>query len=485
MNPVKESSMDRIISSIVEELRIANERRKGTLVGYSIHGNDPTPFRLSRQQLRGHSVLCGPAGSGKTALMGHLANAAIQADDALVVIDLDGDLAPDLVAQVPLDRARDVCWIDFDDEAHIPGFNLVDVSQGENCGSIVKSFMLTAPRLWGRYWNRDVAKALQIAVSTLVAANRALVRQKQPQFTLFDVERLFQLPTFCRRLLRDFITDEVLIEWWNNYLELQSLSFVSEWMAAIMVPLHRLVTTRCTRNILGQSTSTFNLRERLQPRRITVFNLRSMTRATLTTDLRRWLAALVTDRVNLTILTRQRVAPKSHAPGIVVVVNGNLAIPRMDEPVFLKNIHTRGTSYILSGWYMDKGVPEDYGMPQAAVANATNLFIFWGASPSEDVVSAELGDAVLRQDIANLPVHTCYVRAYAIDGDMSVTPILTLDPFKGDIQAVKKILGCIELCGCSPVVIESEQDRFRLKWYERELAALRSNDDIGMEIVNP
>ncbi len=444
------------------------ELQKETLVGYSIRDGERSPFRLSREQLRGHSVLFGCEGTGKTTLMAHLANAAIKNGDALVVIDLDGDLAPDLLTQVPLHRAKDVCWIDFNDTARVPGFNVLDVSHAEDPDLIVTNFLHTARGLWSKYWNRDVEDALRLAVRTLLAANRVLVRRNGPQFTLFDIQHLFNFPTFCHRLLERFVTDPALTEWWNNYLEWQSVSFLSEWMAAVLGPLHRLVTEPRIRNILGQSTTTLDLRERLEPGRITFFNVGG---TALAADIRRWLAALVADRINLTILARERVAPQCHQRNVVVAVNGALSIPRMDEAVFLKNLQARGASYIVSSWTTRYAEPSGHGLPQAAFANATNLFIFRTRELNAEILSAELGEDVSLRDIEELPNQACYVRTHARNSNILIAPILTGAPLKSDMQMAKKILGGVQPCGRNPAEVKAEWERFNRAWYAREWAA--------------
>lgn len=425
------------------------------------------PIWLSWEQLRGHSVIVGNEGTGKTALMGYLAHGAIQHRAAVVVIDLDGDLAPGLLAQVPSRRAKDVCWIDFNDTARVPGFNLLDVSHGEASNLIVTNLVRTARGLWGEYWKPDVEDALKVAVRTLLAANRALVPIQEPQFTLLDVARLFEYPDFCRRLLRSYVTDPDVIEWWNAYLE-RPREWVIFDFAAVLTPLHRLTDHPHMPNILGQSNSTFDLRELLEPGRITLLNL---SRVALTSDLRYWLAALIADRINLTVLARDQITPEIQSPAVVIAVNGTLPIPCLNDLAFLADLHERGVSYILSNW--SATYPEDPGpaLPEAMLAKATNLFVFRTRGYDEDVLSGDLG--VPPQDIVNLPNHVCYVRTHKGNRNVLVKRVATLPPLASDTQSVRRILDRVKPYGRRAADVKAERERFTRIWYGREMAALR------------
>ncbi len=94
-----------------------DDDKRGTLIGFDERHE---PVFLSESALPGHILLLGEARTGKTTVLAHLATWAMRKDSALVILDVDGDLLPILIGQVPVDRERDVHWIDFGNPDSVP-----------------------------------------------------------------------------------------------------------------------------------------------------------------------------------------------------------------------------------------------------------------------------------------------------------------------------------------------------------------------------
>jgi len=441
---------------------------KDATVGFVVRGNKQSPFRLSPDQLRGHSVLVGRAGTGKTTLSGHLAYAAMQNGAALVVIDMEGDLVPHLLAHIPRKRAEDVCLIDLSNESHIPGWNLLDVSHGDDADFIFANLARTAAGLWGKYWNPHAAEALSAAVRIFIAANRVLVERKEPQFTLLDVPALFESADFRRRILK-FLGASDLTRWGNGDLESLEVFADLDLMATLITPLHTLVADSAA-NVLGQSTSTVDPRAWLEPARVTLLNASGMA---LLPEMRRWLAALLADRVNLLVMERQATSGVLPTP-LVVAVNGNLQIPYLDDPEFLVELQRRGASYILPYDFVSRPETKGPGLPQALLENATNLFVFCPTGYDAQVLCDTLGECVSARDLVDLPYHACYVRSLTESQNILVERITAAPPLKTDRRAVERILSRVKSCARPVNDVRSERTPFIHKWYRDESAVRES-----------
>ena len=437
-------------------------------VGFVVRGKKRTAFRLSPTQLRGHSVLIGRAGTGKTTLSGHLANAAMQNGAALIVIDMEGDLVPNLIARIPRKRAEEVCLIDLSNESHVPGWNLLDVSHGDDADLIFANLARTAVGLWGKYWNPHAEKALGAAVRIFIAANRVLVQRGEPQFTLLDVPVLFESADFRRRILK-FLSAPDLTRWENGHLESLEVFDDLDLMATLITPLHTLVADSAA-DVLGQSTSTFNPRELLEPGHITLLNASGMA---LLPEMRRWLAALLADRVNLLVMDRQA-SSGIQATSLVVAVNGNLQIPYLDDPEFLAELQRAGASYILPYWFVRAPDTKGPGLPQALLEKARNLFIFHPTGCDAELLSAALGGSMSSRDFFDLPYHACYVQTHAENGGVLVQQITTARPPKTDQRAAERTLARIKSCARSATDVSIERQQFFHKWHRDELAVWES-----------
>ena len=469
------SSVNNDKESKVKSLLKKNDQRKvsapekETLIGNSVHDKRRTPFHLSIEQLRDHSLLLGDPGSGKMAMMRHLANAAIENGAALVVLDEEGDLAPDLLTHVPRPRGQDVTWIDLSDQSVSPGWNVLDVSQGDTPDLIVTNLVRTAPELWGDDWNVRAEDALRMGLQTLLTANRVLAQKNDAQFTLLDLPPLFELPHFRHRTLQSFVSNYDVLSWWSGYFEQLSPTTAIDLMTALLVPLRRLSFNPTARNILGQSNSTLKLREMVEPGRISLIDTSALA---MTPDLRHWLTTAMTERIIRIALARKQASPNNPEPPIVVAINGAIPMACVEGPDWLNYLRKYGVSLILSGWSLGYLKTLAQGLPQRLLANTANLFVFRTSYLDAEMIRGELGESISAQDMTRLPDYTCFVRTQARKAKPVVERIETFAPKQGDDPVRQEMLEQIKPYGRSVADVESERVSFMEKWYGRDQAML-------------
>ncbi|MBI5033384.1 MAG: type IV secretion system DNA-binding domain-containing protein [Chloroflexi bacterium] len=455
-------------------LKKKNERKasaapKGTLIGYASHENQPTPFRLSLEHLRGHSLMLGNLGVGKTTLMRHLVNVAIQSGAALIVLDEEGDLVPDVLTHVPRQRAQDVTWIDLSHPSIIPGWNVLDVSEGDTSDLIIAELMQTATELWGPYWSARTEDALRLGLVTLLSANRILAQKNEAQFTLLDLPPLFELPNFRHRTLQSFVSNLDVISWWSEYFERLSQSMVTDLMAALLIPLRQLSFNQTTRNLLGQSESTLKLGDLLKPGRITLIDTSGLA---MTPDLRHWLTTIMTGQITRMAGVKKHASPNTSEPSIIVALNGAIPTAYAEEPDWLSHLRKYGVSLILSSGSLDH-LKSDYpGLSQTLLANTANLFAFRTGYSDAEMLSIEFGKSISARDLMQLPDHICYARTCGRNVEPGMERIETLAPAQGDDQVRQELLEQIKPCGRNVAEVETERTSFMAKWYGRERALL-------------
>jgi hypothetical protein len=377
-------------------------------VDYSIDASKRVPLHLSPQHLRGHSLLLGALHTGKTTLMAQMAKVAMRCGAALVVIDEEGDLAPDLVRQIPRWRARDVTWINLNERIVNAGWNVLDMTQGDAPEIILENFLHTASELWDKYWNWETENAVRIGVLTLLTANRVLAMRNEKQFTLLDLPRLFEMSKFRHRILKSFVIDPTILGWWNAYDQQWEDYRFTDPAAALVVPLHRLSDRGTMRDFIGRSTSTMNWREMLQPRRISLINTNSYH---LTSDLRRWFNAILVDRVVRTSIALGKTQSDDLGLHCVVAINGNIPLPILKELGAWANLRNHGVGLILSSKSLEyEEARARPGIAHALVTNADNLFVFRTRYVDAEVVHSLLGELVSPYDLTQMPGCACYVR---------------------------------------------------------------------------
>lgn len=443
--------------------------QKDTLIGYASHGKRPTPFRLLLEQLRGHSLILGNLGVGKTTLMKHLANVVIRSGTALIVLDEEGDLVPDVLTQVPRQRIQDVTWVDLNHPDHVPGWNVLAVSEGDTSDQIIAGLMHAAPELWGHFWSARTEDALRIGLVTLLSANRILAQKNETQFTLLDLPPLFELPNFRHRVLQSFVSDLGVIGWWSGYFERLSPSMVTELMAALLISLRQVSFNQEMRNLLGQSASTLKLGDWLKPGRISLIDTSGLA---ILSNLRHWLMTLLMERITRMACAKQPASSGNSEPSIIVAINGAIPTACAEDLDWLSHLHKYGVSLILSSSSVAHMQIDHPGLAQILLANTENLFAFRTGHSDAEMISTEFGKSISARDLTQLPDYTCYVRTREHNAQPRMERVETLAPEKGDAQVRQEGLEPITPCGRNIADVERERMNFMEKWYGRERTLL-------------
>jgi hypothetical protein len=109
--------------------------RNGSVLGVSNYpGMTERPVAIrTRDRLR-HTWVVGPTGSGKSTLPGNLITQDMAAGDGYGVVDARGDLVPDILSRVPVNRRQDVIVIDPSETVRPVGFNILRIGQGDEQG---------------------------------------------------------------------------------------------------------------------------------------------------------------------------------------------------------------------------------------------------------------------------------------------------------------------------------------------------------------
>lgn len=372
--------------------------KRGALVGYDKRHE---PVYLPPSAMRGHTLLLGEAGTGKTTLLSHLAAWAMRKDSTLVVLDVDGDLLRNLMGQVPVDRVEDAHFIDFGSLDPVPGWNVLELGRGEEDHTIVASLVDTAESLCHDEWGPRVEDALRIAVWTLLSANKILARQNEPQFSVVDIPYLFHLPTFRHRLLNTHVSNPEIRNWWLNYFEAMDPAMQAMLQDSLLSLLSPVIVGKHAEHVLGQSRSTFDLPTLLKPGNMVFFNLWN---ASLDPKLGHWIAALLADRINKMALGDTRNFSKSErlAP-VTIAINGTQSIPLADCPGYMDMLRDRQVRYILTRRTLGNPKTRDAAESAAILASEPNLFVFRTSAADAEIIAKELNDGPVPSSLSIFP----------------------------------------------------------------------------------
>lgn len=220
-------------------------------------------FGIKAKDRSRHMYVIGKTGMGKSTLLENLAVQDIQRGEGLTFIDPHGSTAEKLLEYVPEERMNDVLYFaPFDLDFPI-SFNVLEKVDGDKRHLVVNGLMATFEKIWVDAWSARMAYILQ---------NTLLALLEYPDATLLGVNRMYTDKEYRKRVIEN-VTDPSVRSFWTEEFAKYTDRYMQEATPAIQNKIGQFSSTSLVRNIIGQSQSSFNLREIMDKRKIFIVNL--------------------------------------------------------------------------------------------------------------------------------------------------------------------------------------------------------------------
>lgn len=118
-------------------------------------------------------------------------------------------------------------------------------------------------RMFGESWGPRLEYILRYTILALL---------DRPETTMLDITRMLTDKKFRKETL-DYCTDTVVLQFWKIEFASWNDKFVAEAIAPVLNKVGAFTANPVIRNIIGQPTSTFNIREIMDEGKILVVNL--------------------------------------------------------------------------------------------------------------------------------------------------------------------------------------------------------------------
>jgi energy-coupling factor transporter ATP-binding protein EcfA2 len=318
-----------------------------------------------------HTMLLGPTGSGKSALLTHLLVADLHAGHGALLLDMKGDTATDLLERIPPKRLKDVVVLDPSISGPLPGLKAL---HADNPELVADLWVGVFRNLFADSWGVRSERYIRLGVQTLACLPGAVIT---------DLPRVFHDLAFRRRLL-SASGDQMLATAWASFDAL-SPGQQAEHLAAPLSKVQDVVGRRVVRDVLGQADPKLNLAQALQQRKIVVVRLAPGLIGQATAQL---LGALVIWEVYQAVLGRQRLPIATRRPfGIYVdepaVLN---ALPVPLDSLF-ELARGLGVGVTLAAQSLSQ-LPQ--AVRRAALTNAATIACFQAGADDASLVAREL-----------------------------------------------------------------------------------------------
>ena len=407
-------------------------------VGQAEYQGQAVTVSLPQEALVRNTLVVGKSGKGKSVLAAHLVRNLAGQGGGIVVVDPHSDLVRDVLAHVPASRRQDVVWLDLSDTAHPVGLNLLDTAQGrrrdKTTSDILRSFQL----IWADNWGPRMESMLRYALLALLEANEG--RRPEQQFTLLHVSPLLVDVDFRHRLLTAEVKDpETLRFFFQEYAAMDN-RFRHEVITPVLTKMGRFSSSQVARHIVGQARSTVRLPEVLAKGQILLVNTAA---GVVGDDVASLLGATILDLLDTSLRERGEKAlaeRRSTERQVTVVVDEFQTLLGVNYVGLLGGLRKFGANFVLltqSLSYLDKTQP---GLRQGVFSNVDSLVAFQTSADDAYVLEPEMGMAMERTDLVNLPDYTCYVRT--VQGGQRVPPfsMTVLPPLQNDTDLASEIV---------------------------------------------
>ncbi len=240
----------------------------GLLFGHNEFRGIQKEIRLSNEDRRRHTYILGQTGTGKSTLLENLALQDMLNGNGFAFIDPHGDSAEKLLAMVPKERAEDIVYFNPADTNYPLGLNLFEFTDAaqkdflvqETIGMLYKLYDpgktgIIGPRY--EHWYR----------------NAALTLMSDPNGSTFiEIPKVFTDTDYLKQKFK-YLRDPTVIDFWIKEMGQTSDYHKSEMLGWFVSKFGAFQNNEMMRNIIGQTRSSFNLREIMDKKKILIVNL--------------------------------------------------------------------------------------------------------------------------------------------------------------------------------------------------------------------
>jgi hypothetical protein len=255
------------------------------------------PFGLWRADRRHHCYVIGQTGTGKTTLLKNLIVQDIESGRGVGLIDPHGDLAEELLDNIPAWRTDHVVYFDPADRAFPVGLNLLRIAPREARHLAASGIVSALKSVWRDSWGPRLEYVLYASVSALLDCENA---------TILGVQRMLADARYRDWVVRQ-VKDPVVRSFWEREFAGYDRRFAAEVTAPIQNKVGQLLMSPPIRNVLGQVSTRVDPALMMDSGRIFIANL---SKGKLGEDKANLLGAVLVSQFQLAAMARASVTPE-------------------------------------------------------------------------------------------------------------------------------------------------------------------------------
>lgn len=242
---------------------MTNHNERITYFGETDSRGKKIKFGIKTEDRSKHTYVIGKTGMGKSTLLENMAIQDIQNGEGLAFLDPHGSTAEKLLEYIPQERVQDVLYFAPFDLEHPISFNVMENVTADKRHLVANGLMSVFEKIWEDAWSARMAYILN---------NTILALLEYPDATLLGINRVMSDKDYRKKVV-DNVQDPSVKSFWINEYAKYNDRFAVEATAAIQNKVGQFASNALMRNIIGQSKSSFDLREMMDTKKILIINL--------------------------------------------------------------------------------------------------------------------------------------------------------------------------------------------------------------------
>lgn len=393
------------------------------LFGQTFYRNQLRRFGIKTDDRRRHMYVIGKTGMGKTTVMENMVLNDIYKGHGVGIVDPHGDFAEKIIDFIPPHRINDVVYFNPGDVDNPIGFNVLEVTTEEQKHLIAAGLMGIFKKIWPDVWSSRMEYILN---------NTVLALLDYPGSTLLGINRLLSDKDFRKKVVSQ-LTDPVIKSFWQNEFASYNDRYAQEAVAPIQNKIGQFLSASVIRNMVAQVTSTINIREIMDSRKILIMNL---SKGRIGEDNSRLLGGMLITKIQLAAMERVD-TPEADRKDFFLYVDEfqNFATPSF------ANILSEARKYRLSLIMAHQYVLQlDEVVSAAVFGNVGTIMAFRVGGGDAEALAKEFAPVFMEEDIVNLAKYHIILKLM-IDGVASQPfSAMTMPPIGSPTGSREKVI---------------------------------------------
>lgn len=344
-----------------------------------------------------HMYIIGRTGMGKTQLLLSLALQDILSGKGLAFIDPHGDAAEELLNLVPPERAKDVIYWDVSDTERPFGMNMLEYTDENNKHLVTEQIIGMLYKLYDPNHTGIIGPRLEHAVRNIM-----LTVMSVPGGSLVEVLRALQDINYVREIL-PLVQDPLVRRYWTDQIEKTDDFHKAETLDYFVSKFSKFVVNVMLRNIIGQSYSTFNVREIMDTGKIFIVNL---SKGRLGEDNSQFLGMILVPKILAAAMSRADM-PEEQRRDFYLYVDEFQNFATDSFASILSEARKYRLNLIVANQFMGQ---LDDNIKNAIIGNIGTFMTYRVGTTDASFLQNEYSPVFVEQDLLNVPAQTVYVK---------------------------------------------------------------------------